>query len=37
MPSQPVNSAAIARIAGLATVVANHSWPGTSTTVLRLE
>ncbi|MEV4873892.1 aminoglycoside phosphotransferase family protein [Streptomyces syringium] len=28
---------AIARLAGPATVIADHSWPGTSTTVLRLR
>lgn len=32
-----MNSAAIARMAGPAEVVADHSWPGTSTTVLRLR
>jgi Ser/Thr protein kinase RdoA (MazF antagonist) len=32
-----VSSGAIARLAGPAEVVADHSWPGTSTTVLRLQ
>lgn len=32
-----MNSGAIARLAGSAEVVADHSWPGTSTTVLRLQ
>ncbi|MFI1436355.1 aminoglycoside phosphotransferase family protein [Streptomyces lydicus] len=32
-----MNSAAIARMTGSAEVVADHSWPGTSTTALRLR
>ncbi|MEW1757424.1 hypothetical protein AB0393_13040 [Streptomyces cyaneofuscatus] len=38
LPPEPfVNSSAIAKMAGPAAVVADYSWPGTSTTVLRLR